>query len=117
MSVRFVACVLTAFVGFAAFAGPRTAIGYKDIKPLLDAKCVGCHGNKAHFGGLNLSSYAMLMKGGLSGKSVIPKKPSDSLLMKRIKGAIKPQMPKMAPPLSAAEMKKVSDWIAAGAKS
>ena len=39
----------------------------RDIKPVLDKNCSGCHGAKAQMGGLRLDAKNTAMAGGLSG--------------------------------------------------
>ena len=57
-------------------------VSYKnDIQPLLNSGCVNCHGNQ---GQLSLATYAKTMKGGKSGKVVIPKNSAGSLLIKKL---------------------------------
>ena len=41
------------------------------IRPLLLAKCVGCHGSKKQAGGLRLDSRTNLIKGGESGPAIV----------------------------------------------
>lgn len=61
------------------------AIVYKDIiAPILEAKCVACHGDKKSKGKLRMNTYASLLKGGSDGATtVIPNKAGDSLMVKR----------------------------------
>lgn len=106
-----------AFVGSVVAIGSPPKLTYKDVKPIFEAKCVPCHNDQRRFGGLNLSSYANIMKGGDDGRVIVAKNPAASKLMKMLKGIAKPRMPKGKPPLPAAEMKKISNWISQGAKS
>jgi hypothetical protein len=53
----------------------------KDIKPLLDASCIGCHGKEKPRAGLRLDSLAGILKGGRDGKMVIPGDSTKSLLV------------------------------------
>jgi hypothetical protein len=48
---------------------------------------------------------------------VVAGNPDGSRLIQYIKGTRSPRMPKDAPPLSAADTKLISDWIAGGAKN
>src|SRR4051812_28627691 len=50
------------------------------VKPLLDSRCVSCHGPEKQKGKLRLDSRAAAIKGGEVGPSVVPGKPADSLL-------------------------------------
>ena len=81
------------------------------VKPILDNRCIGCHGSR---GGLSLTSYDEVMRGGQSGKVVIPDKPDDSLLIQRV--TIDPyQM--MSPEYSivSSEIDLIKAWIKQGA--
>ncbi|MDQ1471927.1 MAG: hypothetical protein QOJ99_3407 [Bryobacterales bacterium] len=54
------------------------------VKPVLDANCMGCHGNTAT-AGLRLDSREALLKGGKSGPAVVPGDPQASLLMQAVR--------------------------------
>jgi hypothetical protein len=57
------------------------------------------------------------MIGGKAGKMVIPGEPDKSEMVRRIKGASMPRMPKNGPPwLSDAQISLIQQWIAAGAR-
>ncbi|HEX4121400.1 MAG TPA: c-type cytochrome domain-containing protein [Verrucomicrobiae bacterium] len=53
----------------------------KDIKPLFDASCVGCHGKMKPHAGLRLDSLEAVLKGGRDGKMVVPGDSAKSLLV------------------------------------
>ncbi|HEX3717183.1 MAG TPA: c-type cytochrome domain-containing protein [Verrucomicrobiae bacterium] len=53
----------------------------KDIKPLLDASCVGCHGKMKPRAGLRLDNLEGVLKGGRDGKMVVPGDSAKSLLV------------------------------------
>src|SRR5262249_48108735 len=52
----------------------------RDIKPLLTAHCVRCHGGERTRGELDVRSRAGLLKGGEGGPAVSPGSPEKSLL-------------------------------------
>ncbi len=54
------------------------------IQPLLEAKCVSCHGATKSEGDLQLDSFAALMAGGKTGSVVEPGNPADSVLLQRL---------------------------------
>lgn len=85
------------------------------IKPIMDAKCINCHGVKGMKGGIDLRTYATMVKGGEHGPGITPKDPSKSSVLLFIKGEKKPQMPMGQPPLPAEDQKAIEDWINAGA--
>ena len=58
----------------------------KDIKPLFEASCTGCHGENKQKGDLRLDSLAAVLKGGEDGKVVVPKKSKESALVVAISG-------------------------------
>jgi hypothetical protein len=61
------------------------AIVFKDvIKPILDAKCMNCHGEASKKGGLLLEDVAGVLRGGKTGPLFEPGKPSVSLIIQRI---------------------------------
>jgi len=55
------------------------------VKPLLDSRCVSCHGPDKVKGGLRLDSRDGVLKAGESGlPSVVPGKPAESLLLQAV---------------------------------
>jgi WD40 repeat protein len=87
----------------------------KTIEPIWMEKCVACHNHTTRQGGLNIESHAGLMNGGKRGAAIVPGKSDESLLVKMIEGAVKPQMP-LGDKLSADEIKTIKAWIDAGAR-
>lgn len=72
----------------AAF--PATSVTWDaNIGPLFAQKCLMCHGVTAS-GGLNLSTYADAIKGGISGLSFTPGDSANSLIMVKFKGGKHP---------------------------
>src|SRR4051812_2289257 len=55
-----------------------------DIRPLLEAKCLRCHGEKVRRADLDLRSVAAILKGGESGPAGIPGKPDESPLYEKV---------------------------------
>jgi hypothetical protein len=89
----------------------------KTIRPLLEDRCAMCHSADARTSGFEVSSVAALLKGGQkAGAAVIPGQPDASPLVQFLTGKRQPRMPKELPPLSAAEIGAVRNWIAEGAK-
>src|SRR5687767_5665674 len=52
-----------------------------EVRAILQANCVSCHGGEKPQGGLKLTSREAVLKGGASGPSVSLKKPAESLLL------------------------------------
>ncbi len=86
----------------------------QSVAPLLAARCIRCHGEKAE-GGFSLATAAKLAKGGDSGPALAPGKPDESLLIQMISGE-KPEMPKGGKSLSADEVGVLRRWIELGAR-
>src|SRR5262249_1169474 len=96
---------------------PSTFYGAR-VQPIFTAQCLSCHSAAKRKGGLQLTSYAALMRGGKHGTVVKPGDISASDLFRRIN---LPQsdddfMPKGGkPPLSPEQKKLIELWITAGA--
>ena len=90
------------------------------IAPALKRSCIQCHNAGTANGGLDMSSLKSLMKGGQDGPVIIPGKPDESLMVKRVCLApddIKSMPPAPKQPLTSAELSILRAWIASGAKA
>jgi WD40 repeat protein len=90
---------------------------YKDIRPLFQQHCQGCHQPAKPLGGYIMTSYADLFKAGDSEKAgLVSNKPAESLLAQLL-GDVKgrARMPKGKDALPSAQIKLINDWIAQGA--
>ena len=98
--------------------GKETVSFSADIAPVLVQNCVNCHGlAQRPSGRFNLNSFQALLRGGESGPPVLPGKPAESLLVKKLKGTGGgQQMPLRKPPLPTPVIAKIEKWIAEGAK-
>jgi hypothetical protein len=83
----------------------------KDVRPILQAKCFACHGEKEQKAHLDLRTTAAILRGGDGGPAISPGTPDKSLLFVKIV-ADKPPHEKLAD----AEICKIRAWIDAGAK-
>jgi tricorn protease-like protein len=95
---------------------PAPVSYFKDIRPILQRSCQGCHQPATKSGELLLTSYEAFMAGGAKGKMVDPGQPDKSPVIGYLKGASKPQMPFGAPPLPAEQIDLFRRWILEGAK-
>src|SRR5262249_12428424 len=77
--------------------------------------CLGCHGKEAK-GGLNLSTFADMRKGGKNGPLLIEGDGDDSLLIGRLLAAPELRMPKDGEPLAETDIRTICEWINQGAK-
>src|SRR5689334_11104349 len=63
----------------------RSGVTYAaDIKPILDASCIKCHGAQKPKGKLRLDSLEGILKGGQDGKVVEPGNSAKSMLVLNI---------------------------------
>jgi hypothetical protein len=94
----------------------KKAVSYRrDIRPIVKRHCLGCHARSNPKGGLSMHSVAAMRKGGESGTLFTPGKPNDSLLLQMTVGKT-PDMPQKQPPLSAAKIALLRQWVLTGAK-
>lgn len=102
----------------AAEASRAGSVDYfQQVRPLLEAKCYGCHqGGKAK-GGLRLDQQAAALEGGKSdGPAIVPGDAGESPLIHRIvPEAGDDIMPPKGDPLTEAEIALLSRWIEEGA--
>lgn len=98
-------------------AGPAPAGKYKAVQAIFDTNCIKCHGGSGRAkGGINLTNYDGVIKGGEEGAIVTAGKPDTSVIVMALHGKGAKQMPPRNP-LSAADIATISDWIKAGAKN
>lgn len=93
---------------------------HKEIMPIFQANCNGCHQPAKMKGDYLMTDFASLLEGGETGKlAIVPGKPEDSYLFEQIKPNEKGQseMPKgtNSKPLHPHEMSKIEKWIKQGA--
>jgi mono/diheme cytochrome c family protein len=84
------------------------------IAPILERRCLQCHGDSTRKGNLSLATASAAFKGGDGGPAIVPGKPGESLLLEMISGE-KPAMPRKDKPLSREEVAAVREWIESGA--
>jgi len=100
----------------------RGQMSYReDIVPILKGWCISCHepgGQGFQASGVDLTSYAGLMKGTKFGAVVIAKDPDSSSLIALIYGRTSPQirMPFGHKPLPDCLRTNIWEWIFEGAK-
>src|SRR4029077_2084112 len=80
---------------------------YRQVRPILQRNCTGCHQPAKAGGKLVLTTFASTMAGGEHGAAFEAGKPDQSLLIEFISGE-KPAMPKNAPPLSKDQVSLIS---------
>ena len=108
--------------GWAQDKADKTAEGdakpvsfYRQVRPVLQRHCSGCHFAAKKGGKLLLTSYADFSKGGENGAAFTAGKPGESLVVEYISGD-DPAMPLGADPLDPQQIELISTWISQGAK-
>jgi WD40 repeat protein len=115
---RSIATIFVLGVGQAflpAFSCAQTPSYTKDIAPIFEARCLGCHASKVKMGTLDLETYESLSQGGNHGKVITPGKSEQSRLYLMLTGKASPAMPMDGSKLSPEQIDTVKKWIDAGA--
>ena len=89
---------------------------YKEIRPILQANCAGCHQPAKAKGDYIMTDFAKLLAGGEEGGAILPGKPDESNLLKvstPVDG--KAEMPPKGDPLHETQLAIIRKWIAEGA--
>lgn len=135
MNVRkvvLVGLVVPSFLGLVGMGtkqGEGTPSFKANVMPIFQKYCLPCHAEESfNPSALSLDDHALLMKGGEHGAAVVPGKPEESLLVKKVladppfgermpmrskrrKSADRPVQ------LSEEEVQVLQEWIKAGAKN
>ena len=82
---------------------------FREIQPILQHNCQGCHQPNLKSSNLDLTTYEGLKAGGKRG-------PALGLIVQFLTGETKPQMPLGMPPLPPDQIDLVRNWVAAGGK-
>jgi mono/diheme cytochrome c family protein len=85
-----------------------------DILPMLQSRCVNCHGGQRTEHELNLNSYAGVMAGSENGPVVTPGDAANSPMAELVANG---KMPKRGPKLTPAQVQLIVDWINQGAQN
>lgn len=110
-------------VAVEAPAKPASELHFaRDILPLFERSCAGCHGGEKPRAGFVVQTRAALLKGGASGEpAIVPGRADASPLLHYVSGKIEDlEMPPLDrrekyPALTAAELELVRRWVEAGA--
>jgi mono/diheme cytochrome c family protein len=89
----------------------------RDIRPLLQERCVECHGEKKNKADLRLDAKVHALTGGESGPAFVPGDAANSLIYQRVTTADPDLiMPPKGEPLSSTQKQLLQAWINAGAQ-
>jgi mono/diheme cytochrome c family protein len=83
-----------------------------DVFPILQSRCINCHGGNRTEEGLSLKTYAEIMKGSQNGLVISAGDANNSLLAELISDQ---KMPKRGPKLTPPQIQLIIDWINQGA--
>jgi hypothetical protein len=111
--VSIVAAVVVS-LGSAGHADERVDFFEKSVRPVLVARCSGCHGADKQWAGLRLDTAAGLRTGGESGAVVVPGDPESSRMIVAVRRQGDLQMPP-DDPLPAGEVAALVGWVRSGA--
>jgi mono/diheme cytochrome c family protein len=95
---------------------PATAAGVSftdDILPILESRCVNCHGGDKLEKGLSVRTYGDLMSGSENGPVVLAGDAAHSKLVELIANQ---KMPKRGPKLTPPQLQLIVDWVNQGAQ-
>lgn len=83
-----------------------------DVLPIIQSRCINCHGGQRTEEGLDMNSHASLLAGSENGPVVIPGDAVNSLFVELVATH---EMPKRGPKLTPAQVQIFTDWVNQGA--
>jgi dipeptidyl aminopeptidase/acylaminoacyl peptidase len=112
-ALRVAAALALAPAGF----GQEPVSFHRDVRPLLQRSCQGCHQPARSKGKLDLTDFAGLMAGGRSGPALDAGEPDESFLVELVTSldGEPPEMPEGGPALTEDERLLLVRWILDGA--
>ena len=118
MKAGQVLLLASALTGFAAHAADDADRLFSEkVWPLLDSRCVSCHGPDKVKGSLRLDSREAVLKAGESGQAaVVPGKPADSLLLHAVMHSKKDLEMPPKEKLTTNDIAVLERWIRDGAR-
>ncbi len=107
--------------GLSAKADHHEKVLFKElVTPILEAKCIGCHGADKQKGKLRLDTIEAILKGGSEGLAVVAGNVTESSLIERSLLPIdddEHMPPEKKPQLTKEEIAVLDFWIRSGAKT
>src|SRR5262245_17244603 len=98
-------------------ASADSASDFQDrVLPLLQARCISCHGPEKQKGKLRLDSRAAILKGGENGPAIVPGDPERSLLMQAVRQTHADIKMPPKEKLAADQVDALAAWIKDGAR-
>ena len=88
----------------------------RDVRPILQERCITCHGTSIQTNGLRLDDRDSALRGGYSGRAILPHQSAESPLIHRVaSGREGFRMPPVGPGLTRHEVGVLRAWIDQGA--
>jgi hypothetical protein len=114
MAIRILVLALCCWpVCGRGFAESKT---FDAARLVLTTRCLECHSGAEPSGGLDVSRWESLLRGGESQAALAPGKPAESLLLQRVEaGEMPPPKGDRSQKLPEQEIQALRDWIAGGA--
>ncbi len=103
--------------GGVAAPGVGTTRFATEVRPIFEARCYGCHGQRRQRGNLRLDRRDGLFRGSESEWVVVPGHPETSEMIRRITASFEDEdlMPPEGDPLTAEQIETIRLWISEGA--
>lgn len=120
---RFLGCFAFGSVAFLVLQpglsapAPAGKVDFaREVLPIFEKSCFGCHGAKVQMGSLRLDSKKLAFAGGHSATLIIPGKAAESILYQRVAGiGEQARMPMGGKPLATEQIATIRNWIDQGA--
>lgn len=98
---------------FVAMAGSVPAATFEDaVEPILESNCLPCHDQSTRSSGFSVQDDESVIIGGARhGPAVRAGNPAASILVRVLRGELRPQMPLGKPMLSEADLAAIEGWI------
>ena len=88
----------------------------RDIRPIFQQRCVTCHGTSTQTNGLRLDDRNAALRGGYSGRAILPHQSAESPLIHRVASSQEGfRMPPAGPVVTRREVGLLRAWIDQGA--
>jgi hypothetical protein len=122
----FTALGLALAIGGAAAlslrAAPAPQVGFQPtidftahVRPILEERCLSCHGETMQLARLDLRTREAALAGGARGPALVPGQAEQSRLYRHVAGLDQPVMPMRGEPLPAEQIATIKRWIDSGA--
>src|SRR5438034_7806019 len=107
--------IASTVLGASQLAAQEKITYQQHVRPIFTTSCVSCHNPDKNKAGLDLTSYAAMMKGSSSAKVIEPGDPDSSLVYLLVTHQAEPHMPLKASKLPDAQLEIIRKWIVGGA--